>query len=291
VELPPEIRGAMVMFRNVANVTVYTNTRSMFDHYVPESLNNLVWTNFIAHTNGRNMVIWSERRNPIGWPARAPVVRWNTDSLMWGMRGLTALSPSWELEGNPGQVPITALTRRHGYARGHSMGPDGIGTACAGKRVWFLSAQNTIVETKVLREVVRTRETSGGRDYTILLFSSDLPESIQPMRVIATQDAFGSSPTKYQPILGVPCPLFKTEQSGGVSAEVPGFTCDTYKGGDSGSPNMLPMPGELVFWTGRSTSGASPEMQADMDKLCRLEGLDPRKYQLQWLDLSAYPRY
>ena len=85
--------------------------------------------------------------------------------------------------------------------------------------------------------------------------------------------------------------MFKTEQGGNVSADVPGFIVDTMKGGDSGSPNMLPLPGELVFWTGRTTSGASPEMQADMDTLCRLEGLDTRKYRLQWVDLSRYPKY
>ena len=57
---------------------------------------------------------------------------------MWGMTGLTALSPCWSGEGSPGQVPITALTRRHGYARGHDMGPQGFSKAHAGQKVWFL---------------------------------------------------------------------------------------------------------------------------------------------------------
>ena len=76
-----------------------------------------------------------------------------------------------------------------------------------------------------------------------------------------------------------------------MSAEVPGMSVNTWKGGDSGSPNMLPMPGELVFCNGRSTSGPSPEMQADMDELCKLERLDAKEYQLQWVDLSSYPVY
>jgi hypothetical protein len=54
---------------------------------------------------------------------------------------------------------------------------------------------------------------------------------------------------------------------------------------------MLLLPKELVFYSGRSTSGPSPEMQADMDALCALEGLKADKYQLQWVDLSAYPSY
>jgi hypothetical protein len=54
---------------------------------------------------------------------------------------------------------------------------------------------------------------------------------------------------------------------------------------------MLPLPGELVFYSGRSTSSPSPEMQADMNALCALEGLNADNYQLQWVDLSAYPSY
>ena len=54
---------------------------------------------------------------------------------------------------------------------------------------------------------------------------------------------------------------------------------------------MLPLPDELVFYSGRSTSGPSPEMQADMNTLCAQEGLPASNYQLQWVDLSAFPTY
>jgi hypothetical protein len=111
------------------------------------------------------------------------------------------------------------------------------------------------------------------------------------MRVASEKDVFGPSPTKYVQIIDAPCPMFKTEQTDHVSADMPGFTMDTYKGGDSGSPNMMPLQGELIFWSGRSTSGPSPEMQADMDRLSRAAGLNPAKYQLQWVDLSSYPSY
>jgi len=66
---------------------------------------------------------------------------------------------------------------------------------------------------------------------------------------------------------------------------------NAWKGGDSGSPNMLPFRDELVFVNGRSTSSASPEMQKDMNILCRSEGLNPDKYQLQWIDISNYPAF
>ncbi len=265
-------------------------TNSVFDHYLPDSLSHLIWTNFIAHTNGRNTRIWSVRSHPAGWPNRPPVVAWNTNGLMWGMRGLTGLSPCWEMEVNSGQVPITALTRRHGYTRGHSMGPEGFHTTFAGKRVWFLDAANRIVEVKVAREVVRVYKVHKREDYTILLFDRDLPAGIEPLRVtdeIDTWKRLGMPTLPYNS--PAPRPVFLTEQGGHVSAGIPGFIVPTGKGGDSGSPNLLPLPGELVFFGGRMTTGPTAEMQADMDELCRLEGLDPAGYQMRWVDLSGYP--
>ena len=267
-------------------------TNLVFDHFLCNSLNNLIWTNVIANTNGRSTQIWSTRLHPAGWPNVAPVVTWDTNSLMWGMTGLTALSPCWEGEGNPGQVPVTALSRRHGYTRGHSMGQNGFTTNFTGMKVWFVAADNTLIQATVAQAVVRTSlttMTSSGtwQDYTLLLFKEELPLAIQPLRVLAVTNRVAKYPT----CKSAPCPLFQTEQGGYVSANLPGLTVNTFKGGDSGSPDMLPMDGELVFCEGRSTSGPSPEMQADMDELCRIEGLDPMPYQLQWLDVSAFPSY
>jgi hypothetical protein len=203
---------------------------------------------------------------------------------------MTAMSPSWEWEGPPGHTPITALSRRHGYARGHMLGHDQIGSDFLGKRVWFLDANNTLVTRKIQRAIVNTMERAK-RDYTLVLFDSDLPSTIEPMRVVDPKEVFTVPHCRYWYLQGAPSLLFKTEQGGNVSTGLPGLTVDTMKGGDSGSPNMLPFPGELVFINGRTTSGPSPEMQEDMDELCRLEGLDPAKYQLQYVDLSAFPTY
>jgi len=288
-DLPVEIRRDMLTFLPAANLVIVKTTSNLFDHFLPESLNNLVWTNFIAHTNGRSTVVWSKREHPLDWRSHPPILEWNTNNLMWGMRGLTAISPCWE-SASPGIMPVTALTRRHGYTRGHGMGEDRIGKAFAGKRVWFLTSDNTIVERKVVREIVRTMETCG-RDYTILLFASDLPDSVEPMQVMRREDISASPHSRYVLFTDAPCPLFKMEWHGNVSAEVPGFSVNTLKPPDSGSPNMLALPDKLVFWTGRSSSGASPEMQADMDRLCELEGLDPKNYQMHWVDLSSFPAY
>lgn len=272
-------------WRILLRTNFYSYTNLVFDSFQPGTLPHLVWTNFIARTNGRDMRIWSTRTHPTNWPTNPPVAKWNTNSLIWGLRGLTAISPSWEGQGAVGQVPLTALTRRHVYARGHGMAAEGFSMAFAGKKAWFLAADNSLVEARVKRVACRITGTQQEhRDYTILLLDRDLPATIEPMAV-ATMHAvnrFYLIPTQGF----VPFPIFQTEQTGYVSTSVAPLTVNTWKGGDSGSPNMVPLPGELVFFSGRSTSGPTREMQADMDELCRLEGLNPTKYQVRWVDLE-----
>ena len=268
----------------LSRVSYFTNTA--FHHFVPESLNNHIWTNFIAHTNGRTTQIWSVRNYPRGSPTTPPLVRWNTNCIMWGMRGLTAISPCWEAAGGPDRPPITALTRRHGYTRGHNIAADGFGNVFPGRKIWFLTRDNKLVETKVIRTVVRVPPTSRN-DYTLILFSNDLPDSIEPVRVVANASRVAKCPV----CPAAPSLVFLTEQTGNVSAEAPGFTVPVVKAGDSGSPDLLPFAGELLFYGGRTTSEPSPDMQADMDELCRLSGLDPARYQMQWVNLPDYPSY
>ena len=284
---PAVFKRMSVLYTNAGSEDTYRFTNNVFDHFRPGSLNELVWTNLLAHTNGRSMTMWAVRSHSPKWPATAPIVVWNTNSLIWGMKGLTALSPCWEVESGIGQMPVTALTRRHGYARGHGMGPDGFNTNFAGRKVWFATTNNVVVEVTIVRDVVRTLQGSGKNDYTILLFDRDLPPEIEPVRV----DSATNVVARYAGAPEAPYPVFKPEQGGNVSADIPGLTVNTWKGGDSGSPNLLPLPGELVFFAGRSTSGPSAEMQADMDQLCKAQGLDPKQYQLHWVDLSAYPTF
>lgn len=198
------------------------------------------------------------------------------------MKGETAISQCWTSQGFRGQSPVTALTRRHGYTRGHSSGPAGINSIRNGHRIYFCTAKNEIVEIKVAGTLV---ETGLGYDYMIVLFDKDLPPGIEPMRVADLKTVF----EKYPPGYPGKWVEFMTEQGGNVSANYPPFVVNIWKSGDSGSPNMLPLPGELVFFSGRSTSGPSAQMQKDMDELSRRAGLDPAKYQMQWVDLSGFP--
>jgi hypothetical protein len=266
----------------------YVFTNRVFQSYLPGTLSERIWTNFIAHTNGHDLRIWSARSHPPDWPATAPSATWNTNSVIWGMKGVTALSPCWQGEGAPGQVPLTLLTRRHAYTRGHGMGPDGFNQGWAGIKAWFVTADNVVVEAKIKRSVVRVGPRTNGppRDCTIMLFDRDLPETIETMSVALPEEMQTVYPYPTQGL--TPHPFFQTEQGGYVSTGVAPLTVNTWKGGDSGSPNLIPLPGELVFVSGRSTSGPSPAMQEDMDELCRLEHLDPAKYQLHWVDLGKY---
>jgi hypothetical protein len=290
-DLPTHPRAATNAAYRRAFPSEYSYTNAVFHSLREDSLNYCVWTNFLAHTNGRDTVVWSQRSRGASWPTNPPIVKWNKNSLIWGMKGMTAISPCWAGEGGYGQVALTALTRRHAYTRGHGMGADGFNTGNAGNKAWFVAADNSLVEAVIKRQVTRVTASTNGepRDYTIMMFDRDLPTSIEPMAVADFKIIQLHYPF---PTLGnVPHPIFQTEQSGHVSAGVEPLTVNTWKGGDSGSPNMIPMPGELVFFSGRSTSGPTPGMQADIDELCRQEKVDATQYQLRWLDFSKYPAY
>ena len=167
------------------------------------------------------------------------------------------------------------------------MGPEGFTTARKGKKVWFLATNNSLIEMTVEREVVRVTGGEPRRDYTILLFTKDLPDSIRPIRVVAPADLSKKYPFRES----APYIILQTEQSGYVGTTIPGFSVNTWKPGDSGAPNLLPLPGELIFASGRSTSGPSADMQTDMDELCRIARLNPKNYQMQWFDISSFPSY
>src|ERR1044071_6012056 len=126
-------------------------------------------------------------------------------------------------------------------------------------------------------------QMANGFDYPLLFFSRDLPLGIEPIRVADMKTVFEKYPAR-PPGEWI---QFQTEQGGNVSAGFPPFIFNTWKPGDSGSPNLLPLPGELIFFSGRSTSGPSTQMQSDMDALTLKAKLDPRNYRMRWFDLAG----
>jgi len=183
-----------------------------------------------------------------------------------------------------GQGSITALTPRHGYLRGHSMGASGLDPTRVGRRVWFCTRDNQVIERKAQLLFIRGPDVPGQGDYSIILFDADLRPGIEPMRVadpVKLRQKYFFGDVSHKPVV-------MTLQAGRVSAGIPAWYVP-FGGGDSGAPRMLPLPGELVFCCGLTTSPPSAGMQADMDMLSRKAGLDPAKYQMQWVNLDIYP--
>jgi hypothetical protein len=276
---PPPLVTNVVAQRIVGDVIEISNR---FAGFVPGSLANAVWTGF--HTNDRSTRMWELWQLPPDWPKEPPVLRWNTNNFMWGRRGMTAISQVCEGMGSFGQGEITALTRRHGYVRGHGMGPNGLDPTRVGRRVWFCTRDNQLVERKIKLLLIQSPENGSTNDYSIILFDADLPPGIEPMRVVDRAKLL----RKYSGDDFSRRPVFMALQDGFMSTGIPGWTVP-FRGGDSGAPTMLPLPDELVFFGGLSTSPPSAQMQADMDMLSRRAHLDPRKYQMQWVNLDAYP--
>ena len=288
-------------FTKSTTFTTAQTTNTYFSGYVVGSLGHHIYTNIIARTNGASINLWSVYPHTI---ATKNTFARNPNCLLAGISNLTAISQCNEFQGSRGQTPVTALTRRHGYYRGHGAGVDYGGTSVTNwvglesKEVIFVGHDNTVVTMLVSNRIT---VYSGGYDYSILIFTTDLPASITPMKV-ATNVGFLSPslypffPTNSQLGIALPRPMIYTEQGGNVDTSgwatgIPGFTYNFWKGGDSGSPDMLLVGEDLLFTKGRSTSGPSAHMQGAMDALSTLSGLTPASYQMAWKDMSAFPTY
>jgi len=248
-----------------------------------------VWTTLLANTNGETPNVWTIiQQNP-------PKLQWNTKSLIYGKGGYTAISQlnSWGVC----IPPVTALTGRHGYTRGHGNNVNGALTnnpRSPAMTVYFCYPPTNLVTVNVLARIIRN---DGVYDYTVLLFDTDVTTSdITPMCVhsnpqegttqlveLATQQAWYGQPgtvALVSPFTLAPPPL--------------PFFPYYQVGGDSGSPEMaLTSNNTLVFLGGTQCSGpgqqGSSQMQVDMDTLTGIANsppynlnLNPANYQMSW---------
>lgn len=295
--------GSSVVLSNLTVTGAQTVNGYVSNHFA--SLNHHVFTNLIARTNGKTMALWSAY--PATFAARSNFVR-NPDCFLNGTVGLTAISQCWTAQSGRGQIPVTALTRRHGYLRGHGMGANPgqaiTNSGLAGEQVAFVTTSNSIATMTISNRVTRWDETG---DYTIVSFTDDLPVSITPMTVATNFNPFTPSLYPYYGTNAVylfpPNPWLRVEQQGNIdtsasptgtgdgSGGLPGFKYASVKAGDSGSPDMLIVGDTLIFTGGRTTSPASVTMQRDMDHLCNMAGLNPASYQMTWFSMSGFPYY
>ncbi len=261
----------------------YTNTTADVPVYILDDLRWGMWQNFMAASNGAVIAYQATHTHPDGWPDVAPDIAWVTGgrSLLCNHPGYTGISLCNSFEGAPGQVPVTALTRRHGYLRGHGSGDTGIyvgpGNTWEGRKVWFCTSDNVVVEADIEAAYVRNRVNSTGtNDYTIVLFSQDLPAAITPIPYVMAE------PAHLDDLHYHVC--FRKCQNGNIGANVPGFLQQVILG-DSGGPMVLPLPiaGQpLAFVKGEDTDPVMAQTQADMDYLSTYYGLNTNNYQLNW---------
>lgn len=281
-----------------------------------DTLPNAVWTNFIAITNAGNThtQIWTTRSHPAGWPNVPPILVWRTNSLIYGQPRWTALSQCNEIEGFHGMVPMTAITRRHVYFRGHGTGSagDDIKTNWHGKRVWFCDTNSQVVQMTLSNAITRLQyATNVGQeymDYSVAVLTEDIPATVEIMsmgyyRAYKTGETTwtneGAYSTKWPTyncyaVMGytlygtMPSPYLAYNSTGDLFSGVQGYI-GAWRGGDSGGAFLLPMPDGLVMMFGATTSGANEYMQADLDTLTTSIGLTTNNYQITYYDFSAYP--
>jgi hypothetical protein len=260
----------------------------------PVSLRWVVWTNFIAHTNGRSIDLFAT--NIYVGRGLPRILRWNTNSLIYGAEGFTAFTTESGYSGQyPGTMQGTLLTRRHAVFRGHGWmeGSSGIIRTNVATS-FFLTASNTTVAARSLASLGRLETVDGVRyDYAIILFDADVPDSITPVDAVLFDDYVVKyrDSTNPSPRLTIQlCQHYKTT----VDGDGPAFAHNAYVGGDSGAANLLPLPSaqgrpfRLAYISGRSTTGVTPRMLADIDRLSAWAGLSTNRYRPKLVDLSRY---
>jgi hypothetical protein len=239
-----------------------------------------IWTNHLAHTNNKTIKMWATNSHPV--KTNPPLLAWDTNCLLYGKTGFTAISPANSFQGR--DSPITALTRRHGYTAAHTITEvpyDDFAHGFEGHKVWFCTANNQVVEMTVATAYVHR---GGGYDHSIFIFTTNLPTSITPMAVMNAPSSIGvnfatckhgTNSANLQPPYG----SFKFSDN----SKPPFNEHNTYEGGDSGSPNMIPTTdGSLVFVGGSTSDGPSGQMQTNMNKLTLYLNLNTNDYKLNW---------
>jgi hypothetical protein len=257
-----------------------TGLRWSFNEWVvrhPDTLEAQLWSSYQTATNGHD-------EGYIGsWGSNGTNLTWNTNSVIYGLTGFTAISPWCSINGP--QIQRTALTKRHLYSRGHDRGEvDQLSTN--GEVISFYSTNNVRFTAT---EIARITRLGSQGDYTISLLDQDLPSWVSPMRILRADQFAALMTNGYYPPAGVNNSqglLLGTCQHGYV-----GFACcssiftghSMWIAGDSGAPNFYLLNRELFFVSGRSTSAWNTNMLADMNTLTAWAGLSTNNYQPQFL--------
>jgi hypothetical protein len=295
-----EVLQADGLNRSSTGVSRATNargsvSRTNFTGFVPGSLPEACWTNYLAKTNSKVQQLWGTYILPSGWPTNyvdLPTLAWSKDCVIHGVTGQTAISQCNTMQGARGQLPMTALTPRHLLTRGHGFGTNGVGPLL-GVKIYFCTTSNTVVEAVTTNKFTYAGGYGFGADgtnldFTIVGLMADLPDSITPLRVINYTNKDRRFPKD-----GVsPIPRLSTRQGGKVDCGWKSGLETDVAGGDSGSPAFLWIGNEIFLYGGISSELAPiPTAQFAVDAISTALGLNTNSYQLRYLDISSYPTY
>jgi len=262
-----------------------------------------VWTNFIAHTNGKSMDEY-EYNPPQGRYTPPVRSRRNTNCLTFNSEGFTGVTLENEYSGQgasggQGQVQGTLITRRHCVFRGHGFSDRawalGIRSnpPVGNQRVWFMTASNTLVEM-VTAGIIGTAGEGKG-DWTLAIFTKDVPDSIEVLPLVRTSDykQYLRASNSYPAITVYECQHKKTAIEVNPFFQMP-FSHDHYIGGDSGSADCMLLPSatgrrfKLALIGGRGCLFQTNYFFQALDALTVWRGLNTNRYQPTFVDLSRY---
>jgi hypothetical protein len=236
-------------------------------------------------TNGTTSYLWS-MNNPNN--PQTGNTAWEANSLIRAYSEYTAISQDciWD-DGVVGIDAITALTARHGYGAGHQHIGKGLGTNCIYSGppypwVAFCDANNNVYQVNILGYAAHY-DDSTEQDYAVFVFDRDVTTScgVTPMPVAYQLPAAYIALTTGQAYGGTVQYATTLSQNELPIGCLPTLLPESDIGGDSGSPYMVPTTTKhLVFYGGKTTTGPSQQMQADMNTLTTGIGLSPANYQM-----------
>lgn len=215
----------------------------------------------------------------------------NASCWAHGLTGMTGISP-WNSTGANKRAG-TAITPRHIVFAKHYQ----IGT---GATVRFVAADNTVVT-----RTMTAKESITGTDLTIGLLDSDLPASIEPVKMLpASYEDRLPTGLAYVPTLCLDQEEKALVTDGGSTGEMTVFSVPTdadrltfYEpkiSGDSGNPAFLVIGGELAlistWWYGGAGSGPFvPQWRTEIE--AAITSLGANGHSLTDIDLSGYTNF
>lgn len=252
-----------------------------FSNYVPGTLLHHTFTNVTTRTNAGKTAALFSGRSTNGWA-------WSTNSLLSGLTGLTGLSMptnGWT---------YTAITPRHAYTAAHIY-PGWVATNASGlisNVLRFVGTDGTTNTATVTGARGRYSDNgSPSEDYTLVVFSADLPASVEPLRVAWRTNVEAKLPWYYSSGVDNPRAWLETCQHGRVGSQMMTLFDDhqMHIGGDSGNPALIIVSNYLVNFGGTSGTLLSTQFLADLNALTTQAGLATNSYQPTIDSLSQFP--